>query len=720
MSTHPFVKSLAILLSVVLIVPSVFLIAPQRAQAGAVDCGALFAGVASAIGGAAVATGAAELGSLGLDAVAEVVSVPTSNISLTVKSTITAIETTLSKALLATNTAAAVAQQINVCVLQPLAFILSGNLMKMLTSSVIAFVIGKANGTGVPQFVVDIQRSMQTVADGRALAYLRQVNQTKSPFAYSIQSALATNYLTKSSLAGFWAANMNTLARSSPSYAPSYLSGNWSRGGIAAWFALTTQTQNNPYTLYDNARNQLGNVIGPGAGGATGARAQELSFGQGFMSWCGTSDAATKAANFSATAAQNMAATTPIRRECTASNSSFRDAPGDCYASAADAAAADQINNASETLANKGIGRTPEGGIGINPGDPCTNADGTPGAIKTPGSVIKETLGKVLGGQQDQIARMGNVGPQINQILGNIGTVLSTVNFAASLLGGGNQGGLLAVNSTSASRSISQLEQFTPTAVTDSKGNVTDFTTKTLSAGNVVKTSGYLGTTQDAAGAAGAAIITTAKANETAGNLNAGIAAFSPTVAPSITDISTRITQYETAWSTIKASADTASTNVLALEQLCIKNGGTSDGSFRQAAGLQLAAAQDAFTNEIKPVFVKINAALTTIDTARKAVQKVAGEAASATAPAGSTYTADTQALETMSPTDSEVLYAQQNAKASRMVFMNSDGSINTSLIIPAYTSFRDQMNTISTNAKALEAVCDPNSSLYVILQING
>jgi hypothetical protein len=178
------------------------------------------------------------------------------DITTEVETTISAVENVLSGVLDITNTAANYANMINAYILQPLAFVLSGNLMKALTSSVIGFVIGKANGTGVPQFVVDIQRSMQTVADGRALAYLRQINQTNSPFSSSIRSALASNYLTKSSLAGFWAANMNTLSRSSPNV-PAYLAGNWSQGGVAAWFALTTQTQNNPYTLYDNARSQL-------------------------------------------------------------------------------------------------------------------------------------------------------------------------------------------------------------------------------------------------------------------------------------------------------------------------------------------------------------------------------------------------------------------------------------------------------------------------------
>jgi len=46
---------------------------------------------------------------------------------------------------------------------------------------------------------------------------------------------------------------------------------------------------------------------------------------------------------------------------------------------------------------------------------------------------------------------------------------------------------------------------------------------------------------------------------------------------------------------------------------------------------------------------------------------------------------------------------------------MNPDGSINTSLTIPALPSFLDQMNTINANATTLQTtVCNPVSDLYV------
>lgn len=648
MSTRLFTSVVALMLSITLITSSAFLIAPQKAYAQGV---------------------------------------PTMDWVTELKTTISAIESVLNTASTYTNTAANYANMINAYVLQPLAFVLSGNLMKALTSSVIGFVIGKANGTGVPQFVTDLQRSMQTVADGRALAYLRQINQTQSPFSSSIKSALASNYLSKTSLAGFWAANMNTLARSSPNV-PAYLSGNWSQGGVAAWFALTTQTQNNPYTLAQNAREQLGTIVGPGAGGATGSRAQELSFGQGFMSWCGGESTAIDLSNDTSTD------TTPV---CPAGQTEDL---------------ADHVCVDGDGKPTGAVPTAPKLSAGVNPGDACTNKDGTSGTVQTPGSVIKDTLSKVLGGQQDQIVRMGNVGPQVNQILGNIGTVLNTVNFAASLLGGGGkQGGLLAVNSTSASRSISQLQQFAPTQ---------DPTTGTF-------TTGYLGATQADINAQKAGLDAGKAANDAVGVSSAAAAANST----SGSDLADRITNFGRAWNTIKASAETASTTVTNLAKFCTSaadsealrlaneinpdtgtwnllphptNLSTVTSLFINAARKQAVDAHTALTTEIAPIFDKFEVASSTIKDARLVLKDN---------PTTLANPASVQTQMGTPPTMSDVSYAEQNAQAFGAPALNTDGSKNETLFVRLSSSIVDQMNNITKNAQTLQATVCNNPSAY-------
>ena len=528
---------------------------------------------------------------------------------------ITRLKETLNLITSYTNTAANVAMQINAYVLQPLAFVLSGNLMKALTAGVVGFVIGKANGTGIPQFVTDVQKSLQTVGDAKALAFFDQFGRnSNSPFAGSIVSNLRKDYLSKTSLAGFWAANMNTLARSTPSYRPGFLAGNWQQGGIAAWFALTTQTQNNPYTLSQNAQSTLGTLIGPGAGGATGARMAELNWGKGFLSWCGASAGST-------------------------------------------------------TADNDGTEMDTEG---VNPGDPCTK-DGVPGTIKTPGSVIVDTLNKVLGGQQDIITRMGNVGHEINGILSNIGTVMKTVNFAVDILGnsslGSATGGLLGSDSPSSANSSSRLLQY-----------------------------------QTAPGSLG---VTNSTVYKSAGTLTI-----------SGTDMLNRVNQYESSWNTISAAAQAASTTAASLTSFCIAqqklapsvfaSSGNPEGdlaAFMTASNAQAAAAKTAITTQIAPVLGRFANATAISAAARAMVAKIQSEANSGTET--NAYLADLQTLQTFPPTDNDLSNALQDALVANMAIAVPTGSLTVT-----GGSLLSQMSTIGTNADALKAsVCTPTAS---------
>lgn len=640
MSKRPFSATLALLLAITLIVPSTFLIAPQKTHA-----------------------------ILGFsDTVHVLTDTSWPAIKTAVESTVSAIKNSITAINTTTTAWATTAQQINDYVLQPLAFVLSGNLLKLMTAGVISFVIGKANGTGIPQFVVDVRKSFQTVSDVHTLAYFDQyMRSSQSPYTGSIVSALRKEYLNKTSLAGFWAANMDTLARSSPNV-NSYLAGNWSQGGVGAWFALTTQIQNNPYTKYQNARDQLGNVIGPGAGGATGARAAELSYGQGFTSWCGSSDGFLGSITTTATplAAAAAAATAANAAYTNAYNAAATD-PSDATLQAAVAEARTNADAAAAAYAAANVSGVTSASVGINPGDPCTNADGTPGTIKTPGSVIVAGLNKVLGGQQDTVVRMGNVGPEINKILGNIATVIKTVDFAVKILGGPGSGGLFGVDQPSGSGSTSRLVQYQ-----NSPGN--------------------LGVTQ-------ASVYQTAATLPSSGSDKLGLVA-----------------QYESAWGSIRGAANTASTNVTALSSFCIAQQAIASSTlatstsatdianlnnFISASNAQANAAQAALTTKIAPVLAQADTASTIIAAARAMVQKVQTELTSNARGAGGAYAADIQTLQAMPPTIQDVADAQQNAQVFGTSVASPEGSLNVS-----EGSSVDQMNLMSANATALRSVC--------------
>lgn len=588
MSTPSFIRTTAIFFAVVFLVPSAFFVAPQKAHAQWTDIPA------------------------GLQRV------------------ITIVKETLNEMHTFTSMLSDIANDVNTFILQPLAFVLSGNLMKMLTSSVVSFVIGKANGTGIPQFVVDVRKSMQTVADSQALAYLKQVNLTGSPFSSSITSALRTNYLQGSSLAGMWAANMCTLSRSSPNV-QAYLAGNWSQGGVAAWFALTTQTQNNPYMLYQTSQAGLASVIGTGVGGVTGARKLDLNWSSGFMSWC------------SANEVQGV--------NCP--NGQLYDSDsGTCVATVLDGSPTDMP-------------------VGINPGDPCTKKDGTAGSIQTPGSVIKSTLDKVLGGQQDEIVRMGNIGPQITGILANVANVVNTVRFAQSLLGGGSMGGLL-----NAGQPGGQLSTFTPTQ--DSSGNFT---------------SGYAGVTNSSISQS---------------------AAGTPSFSAFNNNMATRVNMYKTSWVTISTAATAAKNSVTSLKNTCTESAATATTmlaganynyktilqAFIISSTAQATAAQTSLTATITPVLTQAIGASTIAAASLTMISKVEGELASGS----SSYNTDLQTLLSMPPTSEDISNAQKNAQAS-----NPNATTSTppgSLNVDPYPSIVDQMNLIDTNAKALVGSC--------------
>ncbi|MDP2665556.1 MAG: hypothetical protein Q8P23_02865, partial [bacterium] len=320
---------------------------------------------------------------------------------------------------------------------------------------------------------------------------------------------------------------------------------------------------------------------------------------------------------------------------------------------------------------------------------------GLSGTIKTPGSVIVATLNKVLGGQQDIITRMGNVGPEINGILKNISTVMQTVNFATQILGGADtngsfaQSGLLGIGQTSASNPTSRLSQFQ-----NSPGNL-----------GVTPSTVY----KNAA-----------------------------TLPVSGSDTLNRVVQYESSWNTIRGAANSASTTVVSLAKFCtaaadkaaltmtVNEFGTQitpstdlstiHSVFIDAARAQADTVRSAITTQIAPVIVRANTAFASISTTRAFIQRLQNGLNSGVSTTSSGYLADLQTLQSMPPSDSDLGDALIEVE-----------SFNTATAIPAGSltvaggSIIDRMSLISTNAEALKTtVCNPASSLYVTEVVSG
>lgn len=572
------------------------------------------------------------------------------------KTTISAFQEILTQVNTFLTQVATYAQWVNTFILQPLAFVMSGNLLKALTAGVVKFVIGQANGNGNPQFATNVQRTLQLVSDIQALAYIKQVGLTNSPFATSIRSALNTRYLQNSSLAGFWAANQCTLSAVSPDI-QQYLAGNWSKGGIAAWFALTIRPQNNPYLLYMNSQAQLANVVV----NAMNARSTELNWGQGFMSWCSASTEAQKAAN-----------TANTEYKACAANCSSSSNPVGCVAQC-------------ET-------RYGEGG-GANPGDACTTTDGSAGTIQTPGSVIKATLDKVLGSQQDKLVQMGNIGSQINQIMSSISTIVQTVNLAQNILGGGSSGGLL--------NSGPMVTTFAPTR--DSSGN--------FSSGYFTVTPGQINS--DAASSTSAMNQQSNDRSNTAQHQADLENAATKLAGLSVT---ARAQLYKASWATIGTAAGTSQTNVQALIAACTasvddmkanQNTGYYSQAFIDAAMAQIAEAQAALSSIVTPAVNTASAAPGIADAAIAMDTQVQNELANNSP----NYQADLQKLQDMPPSLVNTYQAQQDAITTNNAKADPTGSLK---IVPStqqnFSTLVDRLNLLGTNATQLiSTVCNPN-----------
>jgi hypothetical protein len=534
MKFQAFSQTIALFLMAALIAPSAFFLAPPKAHAGW------------------PVTVLADVSWTGFMTLA--------------KNTITAVNSI-------TSSIAEKALWFNTYVLQPLSFVLSGNLLKAITASVIKYVAGETNGTGAPQFVQNLRGHMQMVGDTQANGFLAQLaRNSNSPFAGGIGSSLRTNYLQNTSAAGFFAKNRSTLAQASPDV-NAYLAGNFSQGGITAWFALTTQDQNNPYTLYQASQTHLYTVVTD----AASTRLNELNWNEGFLSWC----------------------------------------------------AKDQVKSSA--------------------GDSCTDKDGNPMPMQTPGSTIKATLDKALGLSWDKVVTMGSVASEVNSIFKNVAQVMQTVNLAREILGGAGSQGLIGVASAGAGGGMSRIDLYQA----------------------------------DPSFIAGP------------GQLNQN--------ATSV--MGDRITQYEAAWETLRTMANGTSATLKNLANTCTAAADASNkGWFIFAARAQAVAATNAIAVEVAPVIAQANATIPIIAAVKNQIQKIEDELAAGMLNTDPIYLADVAALNAMPPPVIDVTNAQNNTKDTGAAVANPVGSLTV-----FGGTIADQMLLINENAGTLmSTVCSP------------
>ncbi|MDP1690076.1 MAG: hypothetical protein Q8L52_02640 [bacterium] len=247
-----FSSAIAMVLVIALIAPVAFLIAPQKtsAQALSVECaagliGGLASGIASFFGLASIPTG--DAGNAATNA-------------LTAGSTIGAC--------------------VYKSVVQPFLRSMVRNVLTAMTGTIIDFINGTKSNSR-PGFVVNLSLHLQRVGDAIATPFINQFRMVTNPaFAGAIASSLLTKYALGTSVGGFLAQSRSTFP--SASNPTAFVAGNFSQGGIPAWFALTTKNENNPYLLAPAAQDQLKSLVAQ----AQTNRRQDLVQSKGFLSWC--------------------------------------------------------------------------------------------------------------------------------------------------------------------------------------------------------------------------------------------------------------------------------------------------------------------------------------------------------------------------------------------------------------------------------------------------
>jgi hypothetical protein len=229
-------------------------------------------------------------------------------------------------------------------VLNGIAVALARAIIQSLTRSIVMWI--NSGFQGSPAFVTDLNAYLTATVDhiaGNLIADIAGGDFICSPFKLQLASILRNQYfgglfLNKCTLTGI-IANVQNFAANPISFSQS--------GGWGGWLTLSSQPQNNIYGAYFAAGADLSLKLT----NAAGQSIKLLDWGHGFLSWCGSGNT---------------------------SNGNLTNL-GDNKEFAQD-----------QKLV--GIRAAP-----LNNAQSCTNSDGTPGKIQTPGSVIENELEFQLG-----------------------------------------------------------------------------------------------------------------------------------------------------------------------------------------------------------------------------------------------------------------------------------------------------------------------------------
>jgi hypothetical protein len=143
-----------------------------------------------------------------------------------------------------------------------------------LTGSIINWINSGFNGN--PAFVTDLKGFLLDIADAETSLFIEgtALEALCSPWKLDIKIALALP-------TGQFEREVRCTLSDIVANMDDFINGDFSQGGWAGWFELTTKPQNNPYGLYLMTSSELDQRIA----GAQHLQQQQLNWGNGFLSY---------------------------------------------------------------------------------------------------------------------------------------------------------------------------------------------------------------------------------------------------------------------------------------------------------------------------------------------------------------------------------------------------------------------------------------------------
>jgi hypothetical protein len=168
-------------------------------------------------------------------------------------------------------------------VLDPLAWVVGKQAAQSVVKSVISWA---GNGfDGEPSFVTDLNSNMLRVGDTVAEDFLKQYlenNSVNSPYRDTIANSIRSDYYRSTGPGAFFNSNEYDLDQYSED-PEAFTSGDFTKGGWTAWWAINANPQNNPRGAYITAQGALDSTVQ----NAQDNRSAELDWGSGFLAYRG-------------------------------------------------------------------------------------------------------------------------------------------------------------------------------------------------------------------------------------------------------------------------------------------------------------------------------------------------------------------------------------------------------------------------------------------------